>query len=218
MKPADWLLALLFPPRCAFCGSLLEQEEAQAGICATCRTQIGLARKNTKTITLVDKVVWALDYEDLVREALHDYKFNGHRDKASAFANIMSGVALNWEDVRFDLVSYVPTNRSNIRKRGFHHTQLLAKEVAGRMELPLQETMCKTRKTKAMFGLEPAERRANILGAIGLTCDPEQLRGKHILLVEDIVTTGATVSECARVLKEAGAETVCVVALAGAKD
>ena len=86
------------------------------------------------------------------------------------------------------------------------------------MELPLQETMCKTRKTKAMFGLEPAERRANILGAIGLTCDPEQLRGKHILLVEDIVTTGATLSECARTLLDAGAAEVLCAAVAATRD
>jgi predicted amidophosphoribosyltransferase len=69
-----------------------------------------------------------------------------------------------------------------------------------------------------MFGLTPAERRANILGAIALDCPPEQIAGKRLLLVEDIVTTGATVSECARVLKEAGAAEVSVVALAGAKN
>ena len=218
MKPVNWLLQLLFPPRCAFCGDLLEQEEAERGICGRCVQQIGLARRNTKTIDLVDRVVWALDYEDLVREALHDYKFNGHRDTAAPFANLMCGVVLNWEDPFFDLVSYVPTNRSNVRKRGFHHTGLLAREVGKRLELPVVPLLCKCRKTKAMFDLTPAERRANILGAIALDCPPERIAGKRLLLVEDIVTTGATVSECARVLKEAGAAEVSVVALAGAKN
>lgn len=218
MKPVEWLLELLFPPRCAFCGELLEREEAGQGICGRCTQQIGLAKKNTRKIMLVDRVVWAVSYEDLVREAIHDYKFNGHRDKAAPFANIMAGVVWNWEDAEFDLLTYVPTNKSNLRKRGFHHTALLATEMGKRMELPVLDTLCKTRKTKAMFGLEPAERRANILGAIGLSCGAEAVRNKRILLVEDIVTTGATVSECARILKEAGAKEVSVIALAGAKD
>jgi len=217
VKVLDWLLDLLFPPRCAFCGRLLEKEET-TGICTICTQQIGLARKNTKGIDLLDRVIWAVDYEDLVREALHDYKFNSQRDKAAAFANLMTGVVWGWEDAEFDLLTYVPTNKSNLRKRGFHHTALLAEEMGKRMELPVVETMCKLRRTKAMFGLEPAARRANILGAIGLSCDPDLVCGKRILLVEDIITTGATVSECARILKEAGASEVSVVALAGAKS
>lgn len=217
MKLLNWLAELLFPPRCVFCGDLLERDETERGICGKCASQIGLARRNSKAIQLVDRVIWALDYEGLVREALHDYKFNGHRDKAAPFANAMTGVVLNWEDPVFDLVTYVPTNRTNLRRRGFHHTALLAGEVGRRLELPVTETMVKIRETKAMFGLQPAERRANILGAIGLICDPALLRGKRVLLVEDIITTGATVSECARVLKEAGVTHLSVVALAGAK-
>ena len=98
MNPVEWLLRLFFPPRCIFCSDLLEQEEADRGICGKCAGQIGLARKNSRPIPLVDRVVWALNYEGVVRDALHAYKFKGQQDKAAPFGNIMAGVVLNWED------------------------------------------------------------------------------------------------------------------------
>ena len=80
----------------------------------------------------------------------------------------------------------------------------MARELGNHLTLPVLETLKKNRRTKPMFGLTPSQRRANILGALKVCCSPDKILGKRVLLVDDVITSGATLSECARMLKEAG--------------
>lgn len=208
------LLRLLFPPRCIFCQALLpETEEA---VCPDCQKKILLLpeAKQREQGAFYTCVYSALPYEGAVRSCIQRYKFSGKAAYARPLAQILYHVLPPDE---FDCVAYVPTNPKNVRRRGFHHTQLLAKELGRLSGLPVEELLCKKRTTKPMFGLKPAERRANILGAVGLKQPEKSLAGQRILLVDDLITTGSTLSECARVLLEQGAASVTGATVAQAQ-
>lgn len=213
MKPSD-ILRMLFPPKCMFCGALLPRGTEE--ICVKCRDEIVLcaAAHKTEKGAFLTKVVTALPYEDKVRKAVQRFKFQGRQSYARPLARILSYAVNKKLGAPYDLITFVPTNARNLRRRGYNHAELLARELAGFSDTPCAETLRKTRRTKPMYGLKPAERRANALGAFTRCCPESLIRGKTILLVDDVFTTGATMSECARMLREGGAN--CVYGAAAA--
>ena len=115
-----------------------------------------------------------------------------------------------------DVITWVPVSRKRRRARGYDQVELLAKAVGPELGIPVEPLLEKFRDNRANSGLKtPAERRANVLGVYKVI-EPERLHGKRVLLLDDIVTTGATASECARVLLTAGAEEVIFAAVAAA--
>ena len=123
--------------------------------------------------------------------------------------------AKEWDDP--DILTWVPVSAKRLRRRGYDQCQLLADSV--RTELQILSTPClkKIRHIKPQSRLrDAAQRKANVLGAFSVI-NPRQIAGKRILLLDDIVTTGATVSECARVLMTAGAKEVYCAAIAAAE-
>lgn len=208
------LLRLLYPPKCVLCHCMLR--EGETDLCESCRSWIeqekqGYALKGE----FMDGGFACYPYTGSVRESIHRYKFRGRKLYAAFYAQHMASVALAHPELfDCDLVTAVPTNRSNRRRRGYDHALLLGQAVASRLGKPYLTTLAKNRETTAMYGLKPAERRANILGAVDLACSPEQIAGKRVLMTDDIFTTGATAGECARVLKMAGASKVTVLTFA----
>jgi len=124
------------------------------------------------------------------------------------------GNRLKWEMPDFDYLIPVPLHPKRLRERGFNQALLLSKTMKGIPPKKIKPGILKrVRHTPPQVRLNPVERRRNVRGAFALK-DPEGVRGKSILLVDDVFTTGATVNECARVLKKAGAGRVSVVTLA----
>lgn len=215
----DGLQRLLFPPRCTFCRAFLQREERE-GVCAACLSRIRFEQRLPLHPggALFDVCVSALRYEGDVREAIHRFKFRGRQSYAQVFGRLLAYAVAHQLTEDFDLVTFVPSNRARTRKRGYNHAELLARDAAQRLRKPVAQTLRKTRATKAMFGLKPSQRRANVLGAFAVSAPQEKLSGRRILLVDDIYTTGATLSECARVLKAAGATHVFAATLARAEQ
>jgi ComF family protein len=120
-------------------------------------------------------------------------------------------------DVKWaDVVVPTPTHPSRVRERGFDHTAVLAKLVARRLGLPLESgNLVKTAATPAQAGLSRAERLENLKGALSVR-RPERIKGRTVLMVDDVLTTCATAEECARALKLAGARETWVAAVARA--
>ena len=115
---------------------------------------------------------------------------------------------------KYDLISWVPLSEKRLRERGYDQAMLLALAAALELDDVAVETLRKNRNTAPQSGTESAdERRANISGAYEVI-DSELVRGKRILLIDDIITTGSTLSECARTLMLAGAEGVVCAAVA----
>lgn len=206
-------LDLLYPPRCVFCRRLLREGERDA--CGTCRATLpvteGLCEQKGE---FFDRCLSPFFYTGAVRESFHRYKFDGYRWYAPAYGRWMTDCLRDYLNEPVDLVTWAPLSRKRRRKRGYDQARLLAHEVAlslGMEETPLLE---KAVDTPAQSGLEgAAKRRANVLGVYGMKQGAD-VTDQRILLVDDIVTTGSTLSECARVLKTAGASRVLCLTLA----
>lgn len=213
MSFSGQLLDLLFPPKCPFCGRLLEKGEL---LCPDCGRELPwLAGAAGETeVELTELCVSPLRYEDKVRSAIHGYKFGGRSARSGTFGALIAR-CLTDRDLSADLVSWPSLSKKRLRRRGYDQAQLLAREVGERLGLPVLRTLEKAERP-AQSGLEgEAARRANLLGAY-TPCCPEGFGGKSVLLIDDVVTTGATLSECARTLRLAGAEKIFCATLAKA--
>lgn len=196
---------ILFPDRCVLCGRLTNEDEHE--ICSMCREnnkQLIKVAPKFPAIMFIDEQITAAWYEDEVRLAVHRFKFNQKPGYARAFAReIFKQYIL--ERCHYDFLTYTPSNKMTVFKRGYNQAALLAKELSKYTGKPVIKTVKKVRRTKAMFKLKPEERRANVLNAYKLCCKPKVIKDKSVLIVDDIFTTGATVSEIAKVLKLGGA-------------
>ena len=213
MKVVDWLLDMIYPPRCAFCRRLLSGREK--GVCRFCRPKLPYvpADGQVQHFRNVDKCLSPLYYHGNVKDSLHRYKFGG----ATAYADIYSEFIVKCIDenqISCDSITWVPLSRRRLRKRGYDQAELLAKLIAKHLGQRPVRLLKKLRDTPPQSQTGSAEkRRANIAGAYACL-RPERVQGKRILLVDDIVTTGATLSEAAKVLKKAGAKEVICATLA----
>ena len=205
------LLDLLFPPKCPFCGRVLDAP----GICDACRRELPWTEGDEALRRLPDGLRCAapLWYEGLAREGLHRFKFQGMSSAAGPLGELVARCAAEQFSGEFDTVTWVPVSRRRLRQRGYDQARLLAERACGLWDTAPAPLLCKIVNNPAQSGLkEPARRRANVLGVYE-PVDPEAISGRRILLVDDICTTGATLAECARVLREAGAaDVVCAAA------
>ena len=213
MKVVDWLLDMIYPPRCAFCRRLLSGREK--GVCRFCRPKLPYvpADGQVQHFRNVDKCLSPLYYHGSVKDSLHRYKFGG----ATAYADIYSEFIVKCIDenqISCDSITWVPLSRRRLRRRGYDQAELLAKLIAKHLGQSPVRLLKKQRDTPPQSKTGSVEkRRANIAGAYACL-RPELVQGKQVLLVDDIVTTGATLSEAARVLKKAGAKEVICATLA----
>ena len=207
------MLEWLFPGKCVLCRSILAKEETD--LCRSCRLDQPEYPYGKKKVTHIADLTAVWMYEGNVRRSIHRYKFNGARHYADAYGRLLAMRILR--DLRpADVITWVPISRQRLRKRGYDQVELLAGAVGRELNIPAEKLLEILRDIRANSGLKtPAERRANVLGVYKVP-EGADIRGKRVLLLDDIVTTGATASECARVLLTAGAEEVIFAAVASA--
>ena len=215
--PVSWLLDLLFPPRCVFCGKVLSSGEL--GFCARCRKELpwleGAAAEQTGEF--FDLCASPLAYRDAVRDSIRRYKFKGRQGYHKTYGRLVARCVRDHLAGKYDLITWVPLSDRRKKERGYDQAFLLASAAALELGDVAVETLRKGRNTRAQSGLDDdAARRANVLGAYSIV-DPELVEGKRVLLIDDVVTTGSTFSECARVLRSAGAAGVVCATLARAR-
>lgn len=193
-------------PWCAVCGGIVEDEGAGAGaICRDCRIDP----------PPFDRAAPAAIFAGPLAQAIRDLKYRRRVELAPVLGRIAARI--NWPTdypERFDLVLPVPLHPTRLRSRGFNQAALVCRSLdhLGPLEADL---LVRTRPTRPQVELEGPARRLNVRGAFGLR-DADRVRGKTVLLVDDVITTGATCRECGSVLKRAGASQVLVRSLAGA--
>lgn len=206
---------LLFPEKCVFCGKLLQRPELD--LCASCTAGQPLIQRPKKKIPFLSgwQAVWY--YEDGVRDSLLRYKFSRRRSYAEAYARFLAMTLLDRQE-EYELITWVPVSPRRKLERGYDQVELLAYALGRQLGRTPVRCLKKIRHTPAQSGIQGlAQRRANVLGAYKALC-PEQIAGKRILLLDDIITTGSTISECAKVLLTAGAKEVYGAAIAAAKQ
>lgn len=213
-KAGAWALDLLFPRRCPFCRRLLEGEERL--LCGRCQRELPWipgeqSLRGGEFFTACAAPLW---YQDAVRKSHHRYKFGGLRSYAAPYAALTAQCVGDHLRGQFDVIAWVPLSKKRLRKRGYDQARLLAERMAPLLGVSAERLLDKPRDTGAQSALSgEATRRANVLGAYALAPGAEA-EGRRILLIDDVMTTGATLSECARVLKSAGASQVCCAVLA----
>lgn len=159
-----------------------------------------------------------LYYEDSVRKAILDYKFHGKLNGLDCFGRMMAETAAEQYSGEFDAITWVPVSKKRLKKRGFDQARYLTASMCVDWHVAPIETLRKVVDNPPQSGIhDGAERRANVLGVYEAV-SPEQFAGKRLLLVDDICTTGATLGECARVLKAAGAAEVMCLTLAMVRE
>lgn len=216
MKLFNYAVNLLFPTKCPFCGCVLEREEQ---LCSECQASLPWLEgsKAQSHVSFCTDCISPLYYDERVRNAIQHYKFHGVFRNHKRFGIWMAQcVQANYE-LAFDAVTWVPLHPKRKAERGYDQSELLAKTMAKALELPLVEALRKKSNIKAQSGItEDSARQANVLGVYELSV--QSVEGQCLLLVDDVVTTGATLSEAARVLLDAGARKIYAVTLAKARS
>ena len=206
-------LNLIFPEVCGFC-----DKTNKNNLCKACELSLSKYQINCITKTkgkYFDYLFSALKYENAVREKIIKYKFNEKSYLYKTFAKI---IIKNKKIYRFlklyDIIISVPMHKHKKSVRGYNQSELIAREIAKQMELKFEkDILVKQRKTEVQSTLTKTQRIKNVKGVFFIT-DFTKVRGKKVILVDDIYTTGSTVNECSKVLKRAGAKEICVVTIA----
>jgi len=210
--PLRGLIDLAMPPHCALCG------EMGAWLCTACSDAI-LALRQARQAALpappgIATLAAVAPHRGLVRRVVHQLKYGGMRVLAAPLAELMM-TACPHALAQIDLIVPVPLHPRRIRRRGYNQAVLLAEAptaCSGRAaSLDLVE---RTRDTRSQVGLSRSARQANVDGAFAVR---QALAGERLLLIDDVCTTGATLSACAIALREAGASHVTALTLAWAE-
>jgi ComF family protein len=205
------VLQWLFPEKCVLGRSFLGKEEMD--LCRACRIDQPEYRFGKKKVPHIRSLTAVWMYQGHAAASLKRYKFANARHYAPAYGRLLA-MRIARDLPRADLITWVPVSAKRLRQRGYDQVELLARAVSEELGIPAVKTLEKFRDNQANSGLtDPAERRANVLG-VYRPVQPERFRGKRVLLLDDIVTTGATASECARVLLTAGAGEILFGAVA----
>lgn len=207
-----WLLKTIYPPKCVLCTAILAKNETD--FCQNCRQNAPECEKSRFRFSFLAGCTAVWYYKDMVQGSILRYKFSHRRHYATAYGRKLAMKLLSSGPKDFDILTFVPIAPLRRVSRGYDQVELLAKAVGRELAITPCRTLRKIRNTPPQSGIkDPARRRANVLGAYKAV-SPASLRGKRILLLDDVITTGATASECARVLLTAGAKEVYFAALA----
>ena len=205
------LLDLLYPRACANCGRI-----GESSWCSACLESLTADRFRPIERTLDDRltVIAGGSLDGVLRKAIHAFKFDGARELAGVLGAIVDE-ALIAAGVSADIVVPVPLHPRRERWRGYNQSALLALAVAANLNAACDVgLLSRTRYTAPQVGRDARSRREAVDGAfLSLR---ESLAGLRVLLIDDVVTTGSTLSACGRALYAAGAETVTCACVASA--
>lgn len=228
------VLNLFFPPRCGFCAALFDWAAVpEANLCEQCISRItfiglescrfcGKQLNNHKQtecgqcagLKYYTRAISACEYEGLVREKLLEFKYKGNRQLAGIFSYFIAKKLKMTKQQNFDIIISVPIHSSKREERGFNQSELIAGSIAEYLGKPLSTcNLIRTKQTESQSKLDKKYRFQNIRDAFEVV-NAGEIRGKRILLIDDILTTGATANECSKILKESGAEEVYVATVA----
>lgn len=191
----------------------------KAYICPDCHGRLDILNEEIHIDSpYISKTYYSLSYNRFIREKIRDYKFNGKNYLYKPFGEIMVETARKAGiHKEVDLICYIPSHRRKEALRGYNQAELLGRHISRRLGIPLSiGNLIKIKWTKDQSGLNRLERKSN-LGKSFRIKDEKEIRGKKILLIDDIITTGGTLEECSRVLIEKGVKNLVGLTLTSTK-
>lgn len=223
----DALLYSVFPRRCRLCGQVVEidrpiceecehNEKIDGELCLKCgclKSDCCCGKSDKKPS--YKAVVAPFYYSKGIKRGMHRLKFFGYKELAPNIAREMAeSVSREYSDIHFDYVTFVPMTKRKLRKRGYNQAELLASATAKIINADCLQLLDKIRETESQRSNSAKARKTNLYGAFDLH-EGADVKGKTILLVDDVKTTGSTLNECSEVLKAYGASGVyaCVGAI-----
>ena len=214
----DAMIYFLFPPRCPLCKEIVDERHQFCHACEQKILRVDFAEFVPAPLNLVLRVT---KYRDGSRPLLHKLKFDNNLNVLPPLKKILDDVSDRDNISRlFDGVNFavpVPLHDDRLKERGFNQTEKLFVEWLVKRNIPLKNLLRRTRSTPKLYSHGKAERQQILGGAFAAT-EQLDLRRQIVLIVDDIYTTGTTVSECAKILKSLGADQVRVLAFAADFD
>ena len=214
-RPLAGLLELLFPSVCVYCGQSVIPGQYLCDACGSSLKPTGLGNwvKGVTEGQNLDGVWSAFWFDERLQQAIHALKYEGLEGiAADLIRHAAAGDQTARLRQRFDVLIPVPLHRTKFRERGYNQSLLLAQALGKAWNLPVDETaLLRRRWTDSQTGLTADERVVNMAGSFEVRPETDAARA---LLVDDVVTTGATASACAQALKGAGYATVGVFSIA----
>lgn len=237
LNPFRLLVNLFFPDQCVFCDKTLEPN-ADLNVCPKCRKLIEESRKRIyckkcgkpvvsygkrnicyfcydNPTKYFDRIVSAFEYDELAKESVLRYKGQAIPSYAFTYAEFLAEtVKEHYNGIEFDFMCGAPSHTDKKRTQGFDNVELICKHLSKKLNIPFEKKVIKKiRKTPRQTELNYRERQKNLVNSMAVY-DAEAVKGKIVLLVDDVCTTRATIIECSRALKKAGAKRVYAVTFA----
>ncbi|MBL7131128.1 MAG: ComF family protein [Candidatus Omnitrophica bacterium] len=212
-------LDLIYPLNCLICRKKLNFNDGSY-LCSECYAQI-IKNKPPFCVKcdcspLYFERAWSVSkYTGIIKDLIHLFKYRRQKYLAKPLGKLMIefiNTNLNWQTI--DALVPVPLHPKKLRQREFNQAELLAKEINRQIPVPITNALMRIKQTSSQTTLPPEKRFSNIAGAFKIR-DAKEVAQKSILLIDDVLTSGATANECSRVLKQEGAKRIEILTLAG---
>lgn len=211
------ILDFIYPTKCAICNETIIKRENQ--ICEKCGKEL----KIDSIMTRIDmgygnkiKCFSPFEYSGKIKKSILRFKFKGYKNYSKFFAQVMSkGITQKFGGIKFDRITYVPLRPERKRSRGYNQSECIASDISSIINVPCEELIFKIKSNHIQYELDFSSRIENVKGVYAVK-NEQAVKGKTILLCDDIITTGSTLRECAKTLLESGAKEVYCCAIASA--
>ena len=210
IKIFELIISAFFGDRCPYCGRTVPSGKLY---CKNCGTLFPKEYRKNRVVGGY-RCVAPFRYEGVFRKAVNNFKFYSRPeyDKGLA-AQICKCVKAEYGD-EIDLITFVPMRRAKQIKRGYNQAELLARQMSKILSIPCRRQLIQHKKNKTQHELSSLERKANVKG-VYKAVETERIKGKTVLVVDDISTTGCTLGECCKVLEKAGAKKLYCASVCG---
>lgn len=198
---------------CVACGEYLHSHKG-ISICSECSTEIKMCNKSFEILNEGMGILCysSFYYSGLGKELIGRLKYKSDFKAGEVLAKYMSNTIKSY-NLSFDLITYVPSSKVSMKKRGYNQSEYLAKRIGNEIQVKVLSLLKKTKETKDQIGLSGEERWKNLEGCFEAV-NEKVLKGKKILLVDDVITTGATAFHCSKLMLNKGADKVYIVSSA----
>lgn len=196
------ILNIIYPieEKCMVC-----DEDGFIGICPSCKSRINKAKNEGSILSYGF-------YGGILKSLILKFKYESNYNVGYLLANFLIEI-IKESEIDIDIICYIPMIRKDERKRGFNQCKLIANEIGYNLNIPVSNCIKKVKHTKEQKKLTKEERIKNLIGAFEVTSN-EDIKNKRVLLIDDVMTTGATIDECTKILKKSGVKEIIVLTIA----
>lgn len=205
----DKIKSFFFPYRCPYCNGVIEENKEG------CERCIGnFPKEHIKSFAHGGYMcVSSFPYLECYKRAVTEFKFNNKRSFSHQMGITMARDIMKiYDDYHFDIITSVPLHKKKLKKRGYNQSMLLAEEIGKLIGIPYKDLLYKHKNNKIQHTLSRNERMKNVKNAYKVI-DKSMVKGKNILIIDDIITTGYTLGECCKMLKNAKANLIVCATL-----